>query len=127
MAAMAAITVTLLLGAVIASAFSPEPNTYTGTAIGGGHVSFSSDTHHAHRFRFADHEVFSDTPLVHHTNADGTVTWNFHGHNEHYRAKGHWVSPKHVHGSICNLVLHPDACRDVHHLQTYDAYAKTKQ
>jgi hypothetical protein len=115
----------LALGAAQAWAFTPQVNTYGGTASGGGRVQFWIDTHTAHNFDLEGRTLFSNAQLEHHVAADGTAVWRFHTHSEHRRVHGHWVGHTTVHGSICNLGASPSGCPDGEHLQTYVTEAKS--
>jgi hypothetical protein len=121
-----AILIGVLAGA--ASALStPQVNTYGGTTSGGARVIFWIDTHTAHTFSVDGHTLFSNAQLEQNVAADGTATWRFHTHSEHWRVHGHWVGHTTVHGSICNLAASPSGCPHGEHLQTYVAEAKTKK
>ena len=122
----AAVAVIALLAAGAAAAWaSPEANTYSGTASGGGRVLFWTDTHTAHSFDLQGRPLFTNAQLEHHVAADGIAVWRFHTHTEHWRVHGHWVGHTTVHGSICDLAVSPTGCPAGAHLQTYVAEAKS--
>jgi hypothetical protein len=123
---IAAVVVTLLLGAGAASA-APRADDYKGFSTPGDHMVLFSTVFLGGdltviRFSRDLHELFAGTPL-HHDPATGI--WSFHTHDAHWRVKGHWVNADEVHGSICDLVKSPSGCPGGEHLQTYVAHSKT--
>jgi hypothetical protein len=122
---LAAAVVLFALGAAAAWAFTPQVNTYGGTASGGGRVQFWIDARTVHNFDFEDRTLFSNAQYEHHVAEDGSGVWRFHTHSDHWRVHGHWVGHTTVHGSICNLAASPTGCPDGAHLQTYVVEAKS--
>jgi hypothetical protein len=126
--AVVATVAALAVGASPAWGFTPHIGTYGGSTSTGHRVTFdifTIDPDTVRRFDRDYHELFLQTPIDHHTDANGHVTWSFHHHTAHWRVKGHWVVAEEVQGTICDLVASPAGCPDGHHLQTYHVILKS--
>jgi hypothetical protein len=124
--ALRVLTIALAALAVVAppAAAAYSFGTYRGQTNTGHQVEFdlpTFDPGDLHRFTRDFHVLFLGLPIVHSSTAP---LWSFHGHNAHWRVKGHWIGSTEVHGTICDLVQSPSGCPDGEHLQTYVAHVK---
>jgi hypothetical protein len=124
-AALLALALLGLTAAAAYASFTPQTGTYSGTSSADKRVLFTTDTHTAHGFTLDGIHIFDNAAITHHVSSSGRSTWSFHSLNSHFRAGGTWTSAEGVHGSICNLQMSSNDCRDGRGHQSYSAQLKT--